>query len=227
MPQNRIIPAMRRIGLIIFDCDGVLVDSEPLATRVLVRMANRLELNLTEEEALPLFRGGKMADCVAEIERRLGKSVPDSFVPDVRRRMAEAFRRELRLVDGIEDVLDSLTIPVCVASSGPTEKIRLSLEITGLLPRFGHAIFSAYEVGVWKPDPGLFLHAALRMGVSPDACAVVEDSVPGVRAGVAAGMLVFGFAGGASSEELGAAGAIPFESMADLPRLLSANAFLQ
>lgn len=206
--------------MIIFDCDGVLVDSERLATSVIVGMANNLGLQLTVEEALPLFRGGKMADCVTEIERRLGKSVSESFVSDVRARMAEVFRSDLRPVEGVKEVLDVVRIPICVASSGPPEKIRLSLEVTGLLPRFTDCIFSAYEIGVWKPDPGLFLHAARTMGVPPHACAVVEDSVPGVKAGVAAGMAVFGFTGGASDEELTAAGATPFQSMADLPQLL-------
>ena len=213
-----------RFRLIIFDCDGVLVDSELLGTRVIVGMARDLGLKLTEAEALPLFRGGRMADCITEIERRLGKPVPDSFVSEVRARMAEVFKRDLRPVEGIEDVLDVVRIPICVASSGPPEKIRLSLAITGLLPRFAECIFSAYEVGVWKPDPGLFLHAARAMGVPAHACAVVEDSVPGVKAGVAAGMTVFGFSGGARDEELAAAGAITFRSMADLPQLLMGEA---
>jgi HAD superfamily hydrolase (TIGR01509 family) len=206
--------------LIIFDCDGVLVDSELLTIGVIVEMARDSGLRLTEEQALPLFRGGRMADCISEIERRLGKPVSDSFVPDLRAKMAEVFKRELRSVDGIEGVLDALRVPICVASSGPPEKIRLSLSITGLLPRFAPNIFSSYEVGVWKPDPGLFLHAARTMGVPAHQCAVVEDSVPGVRAGVAAGMAVFGFSDGTRDEELSAAGATTFSSMADLPQLL-------
>ena len=134
------------------------------------------------------------------------------------------FRRELRAVEGIHAALDAIRLPTCVASSGPPEKIRLSLELTGLLPRFDGRIFSAYEVGSWKPDPGLFLHAAEAMGVPPDECAVVEDSVPGVRAGVAAGMRVFAYAPHGAAElegEIADERAVVFDSMLALPRLLA------
>jgi HAD superfamily hydrolase (TIGR01509 family) len=210
-----------RIALVIFDCDGVLVDSETLGNRVLVEMVADLGLSLDLEEAVAMFRGCKMAECVREVERRLGRSVPSTFVADFRARTADVFRRDLRAVQGVATVIDALQIPMCVASSGPAEKIRLSLEVTGLLRRFEGRIFSSYDVGVWKPDPGLFLHAARMMGVAPQACAVVEDSVPGVQAGVAAGMSVFGFI--ADREDAGAlsdAGAIVFRSMQNLPRLL-------
>jgi len=209
------------IALVIFDCDGVLVDSETLGNRVLVEMIADLGLYIDVEEAVSMFRGCKMAECIREVERRLGRPVPNTFVTDLRSRTADAFRRELRAVEGIGDVIDALEVPICVASSGPAEKIRLSLELTGLLPWFEGRIFSSYDLGVWKPDPGLFLHAARTMGVAPAASAVVEDSVPGVQAGIAAGMSVFGFA--ADREDIVAlrdAGAIVFRSMRDLPRLL-------
>ncbi|HLJ89463.1 MAG TPA: HAD-IA family hydrolase [Candidatus Angelobacter sp.] len=218
------MPLGDQFRLIIFDCDGVLVDSELLVVRLIVSMVGELGLKWTEEEALPSFRGGTMADCITEIERRLGKPVRDSFVSELRARMAEVFKRELRAVEGIQGVVEELRIPICVASNGPLEKIRLSLAITGLLPRFAQSIFSAYEIGIWKPDPGLFLHAARTMGVPAHACAVVEDSVPGVKAGVAAGMTVFGFSGGTRDEELSAAGAITFRSMVELPQLLELTA---
>ncbi|HXB22688.1 MAG TPA: HAD family hydrolase [Candidatus Solibacter sp.] len=212
------------VGLVIFDCDGVLVDSEILGNSVLVQVITELGLEISLEESLTQFRGGKMADVVTEIERRLGRPVPPGFVADFRARSAAAFRRELRAVPDIEDALDQIPVPMCVASSGPPEKIQLTLELTGLLPRFTGRIFSAYEVGIWKPDPGLFLHAASAMGVPPHNCTVVEDSVLGVRAGVAAGMRVLGFA--AIEQEvvpLAEAGATPFRSMRDLPRLLAVS----
>ncbi len=113
-------------------------------------------------------------------------------------------------------------MPFCVASSGPREKIELSLRVTGLLPHFVGRIFSAYEIGSWKPDPGLFLHAARSMGVEPNVCAIVEDSIPGVQAGLAARMPVFGYALEAESSRLQEAGAHVFNDMRDLPHLLHA-----
>lgn len=210
-----------RISLVIFDCDGVLVDSETLGNRVLVDVVAEFGVAMELEEAVAAFRGCKMADCVREIERRLGRSLPETFVPNLRARTADAFRLELRAVPGVAGVLDVLRVPMCVASSGPVEKIRFSLEITGLLPRFEGRLFSSYDVGVWKPDPGLFLHAARAMGVAPCTCAVVEDSVLGVRAGVAAGMRVFGFAPNPrDAHSLREAGAVVFQSMRELQGLL-------
>jgi HAD superfamily hydrolase (TIGR01509 family) len=181
---------------IIFDCDGVLVDSERLANAVLVEYVREFGLILSLEEALEQFTGGKMADCVAELERRLGRSLPDHFVPTFRERSAAAFRAHLRPIEGVEAIVKNLhqrNLPYCVASSGPRDKIELNLGITGLLPYFQARIFSAYEVEKWKPDPGLFLHAAQALGVEPQQCAVIEDSQPGIQAGLAAGMMVFAY----------------------------------
>ncbi|HJP99345.1 MAG TPA: HAD-IA family hydrolase [Rhodanobacteraceae bacterium] len=182
------------IEAVIFDCDGTLVDSEPLANAALVECVAPFGLCMSTEEAMQAYVGGKMADCVADLERRLGRKLPDSFIPDVRKRTAEAFRMHLESVEGALDVLANLRLPFCVASSGPLEKIELSLELTGLARFFaGDRIFSAYDVGSWKPDPGLFLHAAQAMGVPPERCAVVEDSLRGVEAGTNAGMQTFWF----------------------------------
>jgi HAD superfamily hydrolase (TIGR01509 family) len=188
---------------------------------VLVDVVAELGVRLELEEAIALFRGCKMAECVREIERRLGRPVPTDFVTGLRARTADAFRIGLQAVPGVKTIIESLRIPICVASSGPPEKIRLSLGLTGMLPRFEGRIFSAYDVGVWKPDPGLFLHAARTMGVAPGECAVVEDSVLGVQAGVAAGMTVFGFAAdGWDADALSNAGATVFRSMESLSELL-------
>lgn len=182
------------IEAVIFDCDGTLVDSERLANTALVECVAPFGLCMSTEDAMQSYVGGRMADCVADLERRLGHKLPDSFIPDVRRRTAEAFRSHLKPVEGAREVLANLRLPFCVASSGPMEKIELSLALTGLAGFFARdRIFSAYDVGSWKPDPGLFLHAAWAMGVPPERCAVVEDSLRGVEAGVNAGMQTFWF----------------------------------
>ncbi|WP_247301738.1 HAD family hydrolase [Bradyrhizobium sp. 179] len=154
LPVDRIV-----IELIIFDADGVLVDSETIALTVLVRAASEEGAPIGVDEARS-FRGLKMADCVREIERRLGRGVRETFVADLRRATALAFDAELKPVEGIHAALAEIAIPVCVASNGPMSKLTHTLGLTKLLDRFGRRIFSAYEVGSWKPDPGLFLHAA-------------------------------------------------------------------
>jgi HAD superfamily hydrolase (TIGR01509 family) len=187
---------------IIFDSDGTLVDSEHLASEALVEQAALSGVTLTVEEAVARFRGGRMADFITYVERLQGKSLPDSFERDLRKRMAAVLTTRLRPVDGALELVRSLSVPFCVASNGPRAKIELCLEVTGLLPYFKDRIFSSYEVGVFKPDPGLFMHAARSLGASPARCAVVEDSTPGIRAGLAAGMTVFALAHGLSGEPL-------------------------
>lgn len=161
-----------------------------------------------------------MADTVAAVEKQLGRPLPSDFVPAFRHRMAEVFNAELQPVAGIKDALDQLTLPSCVASSGPPEKIQLSLTLTGLLPRFAGRIFSAYEINSWKPAPDLFWHAAKTLNVPPVHCAVIEDSPTGVRAGIAAGMRVFGYSESGDGAELAAEGAQVFHDMRTLPELL-------
>jgi len=205
---------------VIFDCDGVLVDSELLSNRVLAQTLAEVGLPMSLEETIATFMGHSMSACVAIIEERTSRPIPPNFVSDFRDRTFEVFRRELRPVPGIESVLATIDLPYCVASSGPPEKIHLTLGITGLLPRFAGRIFSAVEVERGKPHPDLFLHAAYEMGVAPTACVVVEDSIRGVQAAVAAGMRVFGYADLTDADALAAAGARVFRSMAELPALL-------
>jgi HAD superfamily hydrolase (TIGR01509 family) len=181
---------------VIFDCDGTLVDSEGLWHEVLVAAVAEQGLILSVAEAIEAFRGGKMADCIVDLEARLGHALPADFEPALRARIAEVFRARLRPFDGAIELVRSLwssSWSICVASSGPPEKIATSLSLTGLRPFFEGRVFSSYDVGVWKPDPGLFLHAARAMGVAPGDCVVVEDSLPGIQAGLAAGMTVFAF----------------------------------
>ena len=209
--------------LVIFDCDGVLVDSEGIGTAMLARAAIREGAAIAEDEALRLFRGLKMAECVVEIERRLGRHVHENFVADVRQAMATAFENNLQAVEGIHAALAAITVPVCVASNGQMRKMRHTLGLTNLLGHFEGRLFSAYDVGAWKPDPGLFLHAARTLGAEPSRCVVVEDSLSGIRAAHAAGMRVLGYTAGDvhAMSELGTECAELFHSMAELPGLLS------
>ena len=211
------------IGLVIFDSDGVLVDSEPIALAVMAQAATAAGAPMDAAEALAVFRGLKIADCVAEIERRAGGSDPAGFIAEVRAATAAAFEADLRAVEGVHEALDALDAPICVASNGPMSKLDQTLRLTGLMARFEGRVFSAYEVGSWKPDPGLFLHAARTLGADPSRCVVIEDSVTGVRAARAAEMRVLGFTGGRADAglELSQAGAQPFDRMAELPALLA------
>ena len=175
----------------LFDCDGVLVDSERVAAECIVEFAARFGARFGIEEALERFTGARMADNLRDIEER-GKCVlPDDFEASLRSHMAAEFESRLAPIDGAAALVESLDLPYCVVSNGPRPKMEVTLRIAGLLEHFAGRIVSAYEVGVWKPDPGLFLHAARMLGTPPERCAVVEDSDYGIAAGVAAGMQVF------------------------------------
>lgn len=207
----------RRFDAVIFDCDGTLVDSETLGNQVLVDYLAELGIPLSLQEALELFTGKQIADTIAFVESRLGY-LPEGFVTELRSRFVPAFEAHLRPMPGVEDVLKKLTIPYCVASSSPRSKLELSLRSTGLLGYFEGRMFSAHEVGSFKPEPGLFLHAAAALGVAPERCAVVEDSATGISAGIAAGMTVFAYAPHGNRYQLEAMGA---------HLLLSMNALLE
>ncbi len=217
--------------LVIFDCDGVLVDSEPVAARVLAELVTKLGRPMTADEAIDRFTGFKLATVLEQVEADLvaatGRRLPADFRTTLADRDAEAFRREVRAIDGAREVLESLAGRRCVASSGTFEKMRLTLGSTGLLPLVEAHLFSAVQVARGKPAPDLFLFAAGTMGWRPADCVVIEDSVAGIEAAVAAGMTVFGFAGGSHCRpdlppQLSAAGAAAtFTAMGDLPRLLS------
>lgn len=213
-----------RFALVIFDCDGVLVDSELITNRIFVGMLNELGLTLSLEDMFERFVGRSMPQCLAMIAQLLGRAVPEEFVGEFRIRIAAALRSELKAVAGVESVLDSLRLPYCVASSGTHDKMQLTLGLTGLLPKFQGRMFSVTEVAHPKPLPDVFLHAAKQLGVSPSACAVIEDTPTGVEAGVAAGMTVFGFCAHTPRPRLLEAGAHhTFDHMRDLPRLISGD----
>ena len=206
--------------LIIFDCDGVLVDSEPISNRILAEMLTDAGLPVSVDECYEHFMGRTMRDCVDILASRFRHRVDADFVARVRRRTLDALEAEIEPVTGVEAVLQGLSIPVCVASSGQLVKMRTTLGRSGLLPYFGDNLFSAAGMARGKPHPDIFLRAAAAMGTEPSACAVVEDSTPGVEAGIAAGMTVFGYAALAGRERLAAAGARVFTDMRELPALL-------
>ena len=216
---------MRDLALVIFDCDGVLVDSEPIANRVFCSMLNELGLTVTLEDMYMHFVGLSMPQCMERVTSMLGTAPPAGFVEDLEVRTEAALKGHVMPVAGVPAMLDELDVPFCVASSGSHGKIRLTLGASGLLDRFSGRIYSVADVANPKPAPDIFLHAARQMGADPACCVVVEDTPTGVRAGVAAGMRVFGFSSHTPAQRLRQAGAhVVFEQMRLLPQLLP-NAF--
>ena len=208
--------------LVIFDCDGVLVDSERIAVRVEAEYLAELGWPLSQAEIVERFMGRTTEYMDEAIEARLGSRLPGDWKDQFQRRYREAFAADLVPVHGVVEALDQISVPTCVASSGSHDKLRLTLGHTGLYGRFEGRIFSGYEVANGKPAPDLFLHAASRMGVDPAGCAVVEDSRWGVEAARAAGMRAFGYAGGLTPPDfLEGHGTVVFEDMRDLPGLLA------
>jgi HAD superfamily hydrolase (TIGR01509 family) len=208
--------------LVIFDCDGVLVDSEPLSNRILAERLSAIGLPTTTEDSIQDYMGRSWKHDQELIERRLGRPLPEGWVEAYHAEVFAAFERELEPVPGIAAALDAIELPWCVASSSTHERIRTALRATGLLERFEGRIFSSTDVEHGKPAPDLFLHAAATMGAAPERCVVVEDAPAGVQAGLAAGMTVLGYAGLTRPEQLD--GAHVFTSMAELPALISGSA---
>jgi len=211
--------------LLIFDCDGVLVDSEVLAHETLLDMMAALGRPMTMDEAMREFAGGSLADTLATAERLLGRPVPEDVGRHFGQLLLERFRRELKPMPGVRDAILALPYRRCVASSSSPERLRLSLEVTGLAPLFEH-VFSAVQVANGKPAPDLYLLAAGTMGEPTDQCIVIEDTPRGVVAGRAAGARVIGFAGAAHAtpvlaENLRHAGAnVVIGSMHELPAVV-------
>ncbi|TAL03809.1 MAG: HAD family hydrolase [Rhodospirillaceae bacterium] len=209
--------------LIIFDCDGVLVDSEPISNRVIVDLLAEAGWILSEDDSQRRFRGRRMDDVIAQIETHLGRPLPRDWLSQYEERRNAAFRQSLKPIPGIARVLAcvaELNRPMCVASSGSIAKTRMTLGLTGLASFFGDRLYSSSGLANGKPAPDLFLHAAAAMGFDPPQCVVIEDSLPGVQAAQAAGMRCFGYAADSDSEALKACGATCFTDMAALPGLL-------
>ena len=216
----------RRDVLVIFDCDGVLVDSEPLANASLSRALRAQGLDWSVEETMRRLMGRSLKSCVEIVEAELGRALPDDFLESMQAVTYRSFREApLQPVPGVRDAVLAVQqagLATCVASSGAQEKMRFTLGLTGLWDLFEGRIFSASEVPRGKPFPDLFLHAAIRMDVQPFACTVVEDSVPGVQAARSAGMRVLAYAGApyADAAALARAGGEVFDDMRRLPDLV-------
>ncbi|TLQ48374.1 HAD family hydrolase [Streptomyces marianii] len=205
----------------IFDCDGVLVDSERICVKVDALITAELGCSFTEAEIVELFVGSSGEVYTAAVEERLGRRLEKDWQLQYEHLYEEALAAELTAVDGITETLDALTVPFCVASNGHHGGIRSSLTLTSLLGRFEGRVFSASDVSLGKPAPDLFLHAARSMGVDPARCAVVEDSAYGVQAARAAGMRAFGYCGGLTpAARLEGPGTVVFDDMRELPALL-------
>ena len=212
----------------IFDCDGVLIDSEPLSLACLTENLNRIGVGIDGETVRVRFAGTSMASIMGHIARDYGIAAPSGFVEAVKAETLARFDAELRAMEGVAEAVAALGVPTCVASSSDPVRLRHSLGLTGLLPLFDGRIFSSVEVARGKPFPDLFLHAAGRMGSSPEACLVIEDSVPGVTAARAAGMRVAGFTGGghwghdpAGADLLAAGAARVFRDFRDLAAVIA------
>lgn len=208
------------VKCIIFDCDGVLVDTEKIGNGIMLSMAAEYGFEMKLEDAYRDFNGRNLKECFLHIEKAIGKKLPDNFESDYREKSFEAFRTQVKPMEGIVSFLDKLKIPYCVASSGPVDKIRLNLEVAGLLDKFENKIFSSYQIKSWKPEPGIFLHAAKEMRFEVKDCIVIEDSKAGVIAGIQGGFKVYGFANGFNNEDLEKEGAILFNSYEELKDIL-------
>jgi HAD superfamily hydrolase (TIGR01509 family) len=212
--------------LVIFDCDGVLVDSEPLANASFSRALKAQGLDWSIEETMRRLMGRSLKSCVEICEAELGRSLPADFVEKMQEVTYQSFRDEpLQPVAGVQDAVVALQkagIETCVASSGSPEKMRFTLGLTGLWDLFGGRIFSASQVPRGKPFPDLFLHAAISMDMQPFACIVVEDSVPGIQAARSAGMRALAYAGASYADRaaLATAGGELFDDMRTLPELV-------
>lgn len=212
--------------LVIFDCDGVLIDSEVIAARVDAAYLAEVGFDIGVDEIMQRYVGITVGGMIDDIEARYGRKLPDDFAHNLRLRIAAAFESELQPIPGIESALQAMSGKRCVASSSLPERLRHALSFTRLLRYFDPDIFSASEVARGKPAPDLFLHAAGKMAADPRNCLVIEDSVAGVQAARAAGMSVFGFTGGSHCRDghdrmLREAGAsVIFSDMRHLPELI-------
>ena len=206
----------------IFDCDGVLIDSEPIANRVFSQQLATVGIRMTPEEVWRHFVGHSRDRCIAMAGELRGAPLPEGFAQAWDDALHDALDAEARPVEGIPELLASLPVPYCVASNGEPTHMRRGLGAAGLLPLLEGRLFSAAEVAHPKPAPDVYLHAAKAMGVAPGHCAVIEDTSTGARAALAAGMHVLAYVGSPMNQraELERLGAVPFTRMREVPALL-------
>jgi HAD superfamily hydrolase (TIGR01509 family) len=218
--------AIVNLDLVIFDCDGVLVDSEVISCRAHAETLTRHGYPITEEQVLHRFLGVSDREARQTIEREIGRPLPSDFEAQVKQATLKFYAGDLKAIAGVAAAIAAIDLPKCVASSGTPEKIRHGLECAGLYEQLTPHIFSATQVKRGKPAPDLFLFAAYQMRAAPKRCLVIEDSVPGVTGALAAGMTVLGFHGGSHcqpghADKLRDAGAaVLFDDMRQLPELV-------
>jgi HAD superfamily hydrolase (TIGR01509 family) len=208
---------------IIFDCDGVLVDSEAISAKIFQKMAAELGFEIDFETVLEQITGTSMKENLKFFSKKIEGELPANFESEYRKRSYEAFKTDLKPINGIHELLKKIKIPIAVASSGPVEKIKLNLTTTNLIEYFNNNIFSCYEIGSWKPEPDIYLHASKTMGFKPEECAVIEDSIVGVQAAKAGGFDVFGFANEKNKIGFEEIGATVFITMMELESLLKVD----
>lgn len=210
-----------RQSLVIFDCDGVLVDSEIISVVVDQKVLADLGWSISLDEIIDRFVGRSHAHFLEVVEGHLGRKLPDDWEDDYQYLYRESMARDLQPIEGIVEALDAITDPMCVASNGSIEKMEFTLGITGLWPRFEGRVFSASQVPQGKPAPDLFFHAASTLGYLPSECIVIEDSWAGVTAALAANMKVIAYAGGITSRnQLIAEGVTVIDHMEQLPETI-------
>ncbi len=213
-----------KYDLVIFDCDGVIVDSEPIANRIFADLLKKLGYSLSYDECEKMFTGRSDKDCLVLLEERTGMKPQKNLFELFDKLAFEAYEKELKTVEGIEDIISLLNFEdFCVASNAPENKIYKALEVTGLLPKFKGKIFSSSMVERPKPFPDLFLYAAKKMNANPENCVVIEDTPHGVSAAISAGMDVFGYCERTDKKILKDAGAVTFSRVSDLKGLLGLN----
>ena len=184
---------MKNIELVIFDCDGVLVDSEIISARIIAEVIRPLGINMTTEESYKKFVGGSMEKTLRFVRETLGREPEIDIENEYRTKSFAAYKKHMKPVDGIVEILKNISVHKCVGSNGPKSKIELNLDITGLNKYFDQEkIFSAYDIQKWKPEPDLYLHAAKSFNIEPKNCLVIEDSINGLKAANTAGMISFG-----------------------------------
>ena len=205
---------------IIFDCDGVLVDSEAISAKIFQNMIAELGFNLDFETVLDQITGTSMKENLKFFKEKINRELPSNFETEFRKRSYEAYKTELKSIKGIHDLLNKIKIPIGVASSGPVEKIKLNLTVTSLIDKFGDNIFSCFDIESWKPEPEIYLHAAKEMGFKPSECAVVEDSETGIKSAKTGGFAVFAFTNEKNKTAFEELGATVFYKMSELAQLL-------
>lgn len=211
---------MLKYKCIIFDCDGVLVDSEAISAKIFQNMIAELGFEIDFETVLEQITGTSMKENLEFFKKKTCKELPAGFEAEFRNRSYEAYKTELKPIDGIHNLLNKITVPICTASSGPQKKIRLNLTSTNLINKFGNNIFSCFDIGSWKPEPEIYLYAAKQMGFQPAECAVVEDSEAGIKAAKSGGFEVYALTNNSKESAFEKLGAKVFFGMEELGVLL-------